>query len=901
MALVGEDRRITEAHTEAVKAALDYAEASLVQTRRSISGEIVKQSGGKIIAGLFQHDSSRALDPQLHTHAVLTTIVKDTDGIYRTLHNDKVYKSTILLGRIYRNEFAQRLEQLGYGIDRGRDGLFEIQGVSRDLMDQFSKRSAEIKEALQNTGRAQTTKNSDLAALATRARKQPVERDELKAAWKSEVRSLGYDISQVLNEARRSPPTLIEDRSELATRAVDFAINHLAERNAVYSHASVIVAAVNFAPTVSVQAAEQELGFQAQAGVLYPVTRGGELHYTDVENVRLETENVDMTKGRSHRAVMDMRTAYQRNLTTRSSDSSVKKALADSALTVGQRDAAAMVLSSIGGVVGVQGYAGSGKTYMLETASRLAQSRGYAFDGIAPSHKAVTALADALPNSRTVQSLLTAHESGANLGDKTRSILVVDEASMLSSEGMNRILRMADNVGYARVALVGDIKQLEAVGAGSAFRQLQDAGMSVAAMTDIQRQRTDEGREAVLAAISGDIEKAFKGLSTVTEVGSNSLETDRLEIAEKLAAKYLSFSPEDRSQTGIVTLTNKMRHAVNDAIQNNLKETNALEGEGVKLDGLQTHGFTRAESAEIGSYLKGDIVVAPITTHNSPIEASTLYTVSRVDIDAKTLYLTSPDGIETSLEVTPQSRIASHLIALKEDQSTFYRSDMVKFRITDQENGVINSAEGQLVGITKDSLAVETKDGKVLAMPTDSLGAKGMELAYAATAHDFQGSTVDHVLLGMHSQERLTSQKAFYVGLSRMRFETELVTDDREKLATRIASETGDRVNALDALKEERERLEKEEEKARIEGRSPEASEGSKLAPDEASQDRANAVEKDLQSNRLKASETSPKDLDKADDERPSFETNMDKARANLEHAEQSIERDQKTRDERSR
>lgn len=189
----------------------------------------------------------------------------------------------------------------------------------------------------------------------------------------------------------------------------------------------------------------------------------------------------------------------------------------------------------------------------------------------------------------------------------------------------------------------------------------------------------------------------------------------------------------------------------------------------------------------------------------------------------------------------------------------------------------------------------------MLAMPTDSLGAKGMELAYAATAHDFQGSTVDHVLLGMHSQERLTSQKAFYVGLSRMRFETELVTDDREKLAARIASETGDRVNALEALKEERERLVKEEEKARIEGRSPEASEVSKLAPREASQDRPKSAEKDLHSDRFKASETSLQDLDKADDDRSSFDANMDKARANLEHADQSIERDQKTRDERSR
>lgn len=175
-ALVGGDTRILEAHTEAVKAALDYAEKHLIETRKMVNGEKFRETGGKIIAGLFQHDTSRALDPNLHTHAVIANVIKDRDGTYRSMSNERFFKdgsldgqisTTKFLGQIYRNELAANLEALGYQTQRLGGGLFDITSVPKELIDHFSKRSAEIQAALDAKGLDRTTVNSQLAALAT--------------------------------------------------------------------------------------------------------------------------------------------------------------------------------------------------------------------------------------------------------------------------------------------------------------------------------------------------------------------------------------------------------------------------------------------------------------------------------------------------------------------------------------------------------------------------------------------------------------------------------------------------------------------------------------------------------------------------------------------------------------
>ena len=77
----------------------------------------------------FLHDTSRNLDPQLHTHAVLANMVRGEDGKWRTMANEGLYRNQKLIGMIYRSELARGLMKLGYELEKTHaDGRFEIAG-----------------------------------------------------------------------------------------------------------------------------------------------------------------------------------------------------------------------------------------------------------------------------------------------------------------------------------------------------------------------------------------------------------------------------------------------------------------------------------------------------------------------------------------------------------------------------------------------------------------------------------------------------------------------------------------------------------------------------------------------------------------------------------------------------
>ena len=146
MALVGDDAGIVAAHDRGVKRALAWVEKNAAETRLSDpdTHRMVRAKGQKIVAATFRHDTSRNLDPQLHTHAVLANMLLGADGKWRAMANERLYRSQKLIGMIYRNELAAGLSALGYGIEKSHaDGRFEIAGVPRAVIEAFSTRRAE--------------------------------------------------------------------------------------------------------------------------------------------------------------------------------------------------------------------------------------------------------------------------------------------------------------------------------------------------------------------------------------------------------------------------------------------------------------------------------------------------------------------------------------------------------------------------------------------------------------------------------------------------------------------------------------------------------------------------------------------------------------------------------------
>src|ERR1700694_3223358 len=153
VATLGEDERLVQAHQRAVEAAVQELEASAA-ARVRLAGANENRVTGNLVLAVYHHDTSRELDPQLHTHVVAGNLTYDgTEGRWKALQASDIYAQRAYLTEVYRNALAHDVRALGYDIDdrhdgRGRDVGFEIRGVSQDLVRTYSQRSQQRDQAI---------------------------------------------------------------------------------------------------------------------------------------------------------------------------------------------------------------------------------------------------------------------------------------------------------------------------------------------------------------------------------------------------------------------------------------------------------------------------------------------------------------------------------------------------------------------------------------------------------------------------------------------------------------------------------------------------------------------------------------------------------------------------------
>ncbi|MDP3613767.1 MAG: MobF family relaxase, partial [Rubrivivax sp.] len=173
-ALVGGNAAMIAAHDKAVAAALQAAEA-MAQARTKVGGKSRLETTGNLVIAKFRHETTRAQDPELHTHAVVMNLTQRADGQWRALKNDEIIKATKYLGSVYRSELAAELQRQGHELRMGREGMFELASMSREQIMAFSQRSQQIEAALAAKGLTRedaTTSQLQQATMQTRERKE---------------------------------------------------------------------------------------------------------------------------------------------------------------------------------------------------------------------------------------------------------------------------------------------------------------------------------------------------------------------------------------------------------------------------------------------------------------------------------------------------------------------------------------------------------------------------------------------------------------------------------------------------------------------------------------------------------------------------------------------------------
>ena len=219
-----------------------------------------------------------------------------------------------------------------------------------------------------------------------------------------------------------------------------------------------------------------------------------------------------------------------------------------------------LTLASTDWITSIEGRAGAAKTTTVGAIREFAEDHGYAVYGFAPTTRAVKSLSEAGVSASTVASLL---ESQSARG-ASNEVWIVDESSLLSTRQVNRLLRKAASKEQLSASSSSATKrQHHAIEAGRPVYQMQEAGMVVASLDTIRRQRDPDLREAVTHAARGEIAESLAILERrgdMHEVGD--IEQRRKQIAREYVAAH-----ESGERVLVVSPANEERRELNKAIR----------------------------------------------------------------------------------------------------------------------------------------------------------------------------------------------------------------------------------------------------------------------------------------------------------------------------------------------
>ena len=586
-----------------------------------------------------------------------------------------------------------------------------------------------------------------------------------------------------------------------AADAVAWAVAHLSEREAVFARTDLLAAALAWNPGAApVADIEREVAAREAAGTLHAARLPGlEDRLTTERAVADERETIALMGAGQGRGGVPMR------------GRAVDKALRNGPLTNGQKDAVRLILSTKDRVVGVQGYAGSGKTTMLNRARTLLEKKGYEVRGLAPSASAARTLeGEAGIGSETLQRFLMRYNGVAEgrmtkKGEKemraafAKTALVVDEGSLASTVQARDLLRIADALRIPRVVLVGDEKQLDAVDAGKPFAQLQRAGMKTATMDEIMRQRDPELKAAVEASLAGDVRKAFEKL------GSNIAEVKPDNLAGAAAARWLALSPEERANAGLMAPSHALREGINEIVRERLVRDGVVHGPAMASERLVSKGYTNAEKSLVANYAAGDVVAFHRPYKRLGVEKGDELRVAGVDREARAVMLEGRDGQPVPWKPGQIGARSGGVEVYRREAMELRAGDSIRWTRNDMGLGLVNSQTAEVAAVRDGRVTFRLEGGRMLDLQQGDAQLRHVDRAWASTVHAFQGRTVDTVIAAMEANHpNLTTQKTLYVEISRARDKAELVTDDKAALRERLEGATGERIAALEAVEPEK-------------------------------------------------------------------------------------------------
>lgn len=470
----------------------------------------VRTPTGGLTYATTRHATSRAGDPSPHDHVLVANVVEmlDASGDWKALDSaalrDTVEAAT-MVGRLHS---AAQAVALGFEIedDGGPSGNlrhWRIVGIPDEVCEVFSKRSDEIAEHLAETGQHGYRARS-VAARQTRKVKSGTGVDELMPVWHAELKSAGWPLERLrahLEEARPRalalPFQLTAIEIEQLTAEVLDVGGPLLRQHKVFTRTHLVA---EVAPRLygrdplELDRVLDHITASRELVPLIRITGAREQSFTTAQVLATEhtiARTVENLAGQPGPKVPDGVLA---------SAIEAKEELIHHRLTPGQRTAVEALCGSDRAVTVVAGVAGSGKTTALDVAASALEASGYRVLGTSTSGQAARTLGtEAGIEARTLGSLLWRLECGQITLDQ-RTVVILDEAGMATDIDLAR-LTLAIERASANLVIVGDHRQLSAVGPGGALQALLDRRPEIVVTLEDNVRQRDAAERAALAEL----------------------------------------------------------------------------------------------------------------------------------------------------------------------------------------------------------------------------------------------------------------------------------------------------------------------------------------------------------------------------------------------------------------
>ena len=639
-------KNIEAAHEHAIQDVVRHLESNVVMTRRGHNGirQIDTKSG--VIGTKFRHYDSRAGDPNLHDHVVIANRVEGADDKWSSIDGRVLYQYGVECSELYNSKVQEYVTQLtGLQFEpRMQNGkpIHEIVGISDETIRAFSSRRGDISAELDKVkakfvadngyepSEKQLIKLAQQATLATRpAKSEARSLEDLHTEWVAAAHALSehgvhVPVDHQLAESLKNASLNYEQNVLQGARQeaystpleahTDAVLSRLEEARSTWRRTHINAEVSRYVRELGLNEA-QDRGLissirQSVASDSLPLhikdtrltpreylRKDGTSQYQRIDAELFTSERVLAAENKildaASRAVIPASTVDVFELAAQKR----RAELAEQGYTLpaGQEAMArAFATSDKLLVVGI-GAAGAGKTSSTRLAVDAIEASGNRVIGMAPTAAAAAVMRSEMRiNADTVDKILTDWESGkASVDVRPGDVLLVDEAGMIATPKMEKILTLAQERG-ALVRALGDYRQLSAVGSGGALR-LVDREIGAVHLDELFRFKNPEEAAATLSLrepplvgtdkpfewykdnnriVAGDadamIEDVFHGYSADVDAGKQSImiasTNETVTRLNDLAQAHAIEHGQVSTGAGAVVLHNSSRAHVGDTI-----------------------------------------------------------------------------------------------------------------------------------------------------------------------------------------------------------------------------------------------------------------------------------------------------------------------------------------------